>query len=89
MDHTLTKRIYGDKYAFYSCGFIGLQYTLWDVEGGHYFSDCYIEGVVDFIRDDGQSFYQVKSINKKKSLLKTTPNTRRSDCRSVTFPFLI
>ena len=62
------ERIYGDKYAFYSCGFIGLQYTLWDVEGGHYFSDCYIEGVVDFIRGDGQSFYQVKYKKKKKSL---------------------
>ena len=54
-------RIYGDKSAFYSCGFLGLQDTLWDVQGRHYFSDCYIEGAVDFICGDGQSFYQVKS----------------------------
>ena len=60
-----TETIYGDKSAFYNCGFLGLQDTLWDVEGRHYFNDCYIEGVVDFICGDGQSFYQVKSIKKK------------------------
>ena len=87
----VAERIYGDKSAFYSCGFLGLQDTLWGVEGRHYFNDCYIEGVVDFIRGDGQSFYQIKSIKTKKKtrLLKTIPNTGRSDCRSVTFPFLI
>ena len=55
-----------NKSSFYSCGFLGLQDTLWDVEDRHYFSDFYIEGVVDFICGDGQSFYQVKS-----SVLKT------------------
>ncbi|KAE8723220.1 hypothetical protein F3Y22_tig00012523pilonHSYRG00031 [Hibiscus syriacus] len=40
----LAARIYGDKSAFYSCGFFGLQDTLWDVEGCHYFYGCYIEG---------------------------------------------
>nr|CAN67070.1 hypothetical protein VITISV_020103 [Vitis vinifera] len=50
--------IYGDKSAFYSCGFVGLQDTLWDVSGRHYFSHCYIEGAVDFICGDGQSFYE-------------------------------
>ncbi|KAJ9681740.1 hypothetical protein PVL29_017900 [Vitis rotundifolia] len=50
--------IYGDKSAFYSCGFMGLQDTLWDVTGRHYFSACYIEGAVDFICGDGQSFYE-------------------------------
>ena len=64
------ERIYGDNSAFYSCGFMGLQDTLWDVEGGHYFSDFYIEGVVDFIRGDGQSFYQEKSIYKKNKAFK-------------------
>ena len=86
---TALARIYGDKYAFYSCGFLGLQDTLWDVEGKHYSSDRYIEGAVDFICGDGQSFYQVKSIKKKPNVLKTTPNMGRLDHRSVTFSVLI
>lgn len=51
--------IYGDKSAFYGCNFVGLQDTLWDVSGRHYFRDCQIEEAVDFIFGDGQSFYEV------------------------------
>lgn len=55
--------IYGDKSAFYGCGFVGLQDTLWDAAGRHYFSNCYIEGAVDFICGDARSFFQVKPIS--------------------------
>lgn len=55
----LAARIYGDKSAFYGCGFIGYQDTLWDALGRHYFNNCYIEGSVDFIFGDGQSYYEV------------------------------
>jgi len=51
--------VYGDKSAFYNCGFIGYQDTLWDVEGRHFFKDSYIEGAIDFIWGDGQSIYEV------------------------------
>ena len=51
--------IKGDKSAFYGCSFVGLQDTLWDVQGRHYFNNCYIQGAIDFIFGDAQSFYEV------------------------------
>ncbi|XP_022742403.1 putative pectinesterase 52 [Durio zibethinus] len=56
-------RILGDKSAFFQCGFLGLQDTLWDALGRHYFSMCHIEGADDFIFGSGQSFYENFSIN--------------------------
>ncbi|XP_060196314.1 probable pectinesterase 29, partial [Lycium barbarum] len=47
--------ISGDKSVFYKCKFLGLQDTLWDVQGRHYFKLCTIEGAVDFIFGNGQS----------------------------------
>ncbi|XP_042064198.1 probable pectinesterase 55, partial [Salvia splendens] len=51
-------RIQGDKSAFYRCGFFGLQDTLWDVQGRHYYKSCTIEGAVDFIFGAAQSLYE-------------------------------
>ncbi|KAH6757273.1 Pectin lyase-like superfamily protein [Perilla frutescens var. hirtella] len=51
-------KIEGDKSAFYDCGFFGLQDTLWDFNGRHYFKQCTIEGAVDFIFGSGQSIYE-------------------------------
>ncbi|KAK8654402.1 hypothetical protein V6N13_128370 [Hibiscus sabdariffa] len=59
----LAARIYGDKSAFYNCAFYGLQDTLWDVEGHHYFYRCYIEGAIDFIFGSGQSIYEGCVVN--------------------------
>ncbi|CAN1161640.1 Probable pectinesterase 55 [Linum perenne] len=56
-------RIYGDKSAFYDCEFIGVQDTLWDANGRHYYLNCYIQGAVDFIFGSGQSFYENTQIN--------------------------
>ncbi|KAF5731704.1 Pectinesterase [Tripterygium wilfordii] len=50
--------IAGDKSSFYGCGFSGLQDTLWDVQGRHYFKKCSIHGAVDFIFGNGQSIYE-------------------------------
>uniref|UniRef100_A0A2N9H0T0 pectinesterase n=1 Tax=Fagus sylvatica TaxID=28930 RepID=A0A2N9H0T0_FAGSY len=36
--------ISGDKSAFYRCGFYGLQDTLWDDQGRHYYKKCTIQG---------------------------------------------
>ncbi|KAJ4976169.1 hypothetical protein NE237_001275 [Protea cynaroides] len=55
--------ICGDKASFYSCGFFGLQDTLWDEHGRHYFKQCYIEGAVDFIFGAGQSIYEECVVN--------------------------
>ena len=49
-----------DKASFYECGFVGIQDTLTDLQGRHYFYNCYIEGAVDFIWGFGQSLYQVR-----------------------------
>ncbi|KAI3953345.1 hypothetical protein MKX01_042323 [Papaver californicum] len=49
--------ISGDKSAFYGCAFYGVQDTLWDNHGRHYFKDCFIDGAVDFIMGNGQSIY--------------------------------
>ncbi|KAL8152549.1 hypothetical protein V2J09_010309 [Rumex salicifolius] len=54
----IAARIYGDKSAFYNCRFEGIQDTLWDVVGRHYYKSCYIEGAVDFIWGTGQSVYE-------------------------------
>ncbi|KAL5996470.1 hypothetical protein ACLOJK_026550 [Asimina triloba] len=48
----------GDKISFYGCAFLGLQDTLWDNTGRHYFKQCYIEGAVDFIFGAAQSTYE-------------------------------
>ncbi|KAI6694003.1 hypothetical protein NL676_021713 [Syzygium grande] len=50
--------ISGDKSYFYRVGFWGLQDTLWDVQGRHYFERCSIQGAVDFIFGSGQSIYE-------------------------------
>ncbi|XP_050220267.1 probable pectinesterase 29 [Mercurialis annua] len=50
--------ITGDKSAFYRCGFAGVQDTLWDDQGRHYFKKCTIQGAVDFIFGSGQSIYE-------------------------------
>ncbi|KAG6432087.1 hypothetical protein SASPL_103660 [Salvia splendens] len=59
MKPALAAKVEGDKTAFYECGFYGLQDTLWDVSGRHYFKHCTIEGAVDFIFGSGQSIYEV------------------------------
>ncbi|CAO2837600.1 unnamed protein product [Amaranthus hypochondriacus] len=55
--------IYGDKNAFYKCGFISVQDTLTDFIGRHLFEGCYIEGYIDFIWGYGQSVYHDCTIN--------------------------
>ncbi|KAL3620028.1 hypothetical protein CASFOL_034940 [Castilleja foliolosa] len=51
-------RIWGDKSAFFRVGFVGVQDTLWDVKGRHYFEQCTIQGAVDFIFGSGRSLYE-------------------------------
>ncbi|CAH9079067.1 unnamed protein product [Cuscuta epithymum] len=50
--------ITGDKTTFYECSFAGVQDTLLDAQGRHYFKHCIIEGAIDFIFGAGQSIYE-------------------------------
>ncbi|XP_009596415.1 putative pectinesterase 29 [Nicotiana tabacum] len=58
MKPALAAMISGDKSAFYGCAFSGLQDTLLDDNGRHYFKLCTIEGAMDFIFGTGQSIYE-------------------------------
>lgn len=51
-----------DKVSFQGCGFVSLQDTLTDARGRHYFDSCYIEGAIDFIWSNGQSFFKVTQL---------------------------
>ncbi|XP_019163099.1 PREDICTED: probable pectinesterase 55 isoform X2 [Ipomoea nil] len=51
-------KVIGDRMAFYDCGFYGVQDTLLDAMGRHYFKRCIIEGAVDFIFGAGQSIFE-------------------------------
>ncbi|XP_008457276.1 probable pectinesterase 29 [Cucumis melo] len=55
--------ITGDKSSFYRCGFYGVQDTLWDNQGRHYYHRCTIQGAVDFIFGAAQSIFQGCSIS--------------------------
>nr|KJB81115.1 hypothetical protein B456_013G129900 [Gossypium raimondii] len=59
----IAAKILGDKSAFFKCGFLGLQDTLWDASGRHYFAKCHIEAAADFIFGSGQSIYHACKIN--------------------------
>uniref|UniRef100_A0A8R7PB65 pectinesterase n=2 Tax=Triticum urartu TaxID=4572 RepID=A0A8R7PB65_TRIUA len=52
----------GDRNSFYGCAFHSFQDTLCDDLGRHYFSDCFIEGGIDFIFGYSQSIYDACTI---------------------------
>ncbi|KAJ7973088.1 Pectinesterase [Quillaja saponaria] len=54
----LAAAVRGDKAAFYQCAFLGVQDTLLDDDGHHYFHKCHIQGAFDFIYGRGQSIYE-------------------------------
>ncbi|CAB4284041.1 unnamed protein product [Prunus armeniaca] len=61
----------GDKASFHNCGFIGVQDTLSDAIGRHYFYNCTVVGAIDFIFSNGQSIYEkclIKSISDRRGL---------------------
>ncbi|MED6127096.1 hypothetical protein PIB30_084889 [Stylosanthes scabra] len=82
----LSARIYGDKSGFYNCKFVGYQDTLWDVQGRHYFKNCIIEGAVDFIFGNGQSYFEDCVMNTTSSGF-ITAQGRQSDEEPSGFVF--
>ena len=78
-------RISGDKAAFYNCKIKGFQDTFCDDRGNHFFKDCYIEGIVDFIFGRGKSLYLVRPnsfLSKKK---KTNKQTNKGHARLLIY----
>lgn len=53
-------RVRADKVAFYECQFIGVQDTLLDDSGRHFYHSCVIKGCIDFICGSGQSRFEVR-----------------------------
>ncbi|KAI3913591.1 hypothetical protein MKW92_043247 [Papaver armeniacum] len=47
----------GENAALYNCRFKGFQDTLCDLHGNHFFKDCYIEGMADFIFGNAKTIY--------------------------------
>ncbi|MBA0788221.1 hypothetical protein Gotri_025789, partial [Gossypium trilobum] len=51
-------RVSGDRAAFFGCRILSYQDTLLDDTGRHYYSNCYIEGAVDFIFGNAASLFE-------------------------------
>ncbi|OMP09485.1 Pectinesterase, catalytic [Corchorus olitorius] len=51
-------RVSGDRAAFLGCRISSYQDTLLDDTGRHYYSNCYIEGAVDFICGNAASLFE-------------------------------
>ncbi|KAL5140524.1 putative pectinesterase 29 [Glycine soja] len=56
-------RIHADKCVFFDCAFLGVQDTLYDDDGRHYYRNCYIQGGSDFIYGNGQSIFEASHIH--------------------------
>ncbi|CAA7044273.1 unnamed protein product [Microthlaspi erraticum] len=56
-------RMLGDRYLVTDSGFDGLQDTLFDAKGRHYYKRCVISGGIDFIFGYGQSFFEGCTLN--------------------------
>ncbi|KAL4202403.1 hypothetical protein AMTRI_Chr02g220840 [Amborella trichopoda] len=84
MKRAVAALLYGDRYAFYECGFSSGQDTLADFRGRHYFSQCYIEGAIDFIFGGARSLYEncILQVNARPNQVingAITANGRESD----------
>ncbi|KFY80011.1 hypothetical protein V499_01074 [Pseudogymnoascus sp. VKM F-103] len=47
----------GDKQGYYACGFYGYQDTLYAKSGKQYYSNCYVEGAVDYIFGNAAAWF--------------------------------
>jgi pectinesterase len=47
----------GDRQGYYACGFYGYQDTLYAKSGRQYYSNCYVEGAVDYIFGNAAAWF--------------------------------
>lgn len=47
----------GNKQGYYGCSFKGYQDTLYAKAGTQYYSNCYVEGAVDYIFGDAAAWF--------------------------------
>lgn len=87
-EQAVALRISGTKAAFYNCSFYGSQDTLYDHKGLHYFSNCFIQGSVDFIFGYGTSLYEKCYLNSvSKKVASVTAQKRSNSSISSGFSF--
>lgn len=46
-----------NQQGFYACGFYGYQDTLYAKSGSQYYSNCYMEGAVDYVFGDAGAWF--------------------------------
>ncbi|KAI3992511.1 hypothetical protein MKX01_022602 [Papaver californicum] len=54
---TVALTLFEDNAALYNCRIKGFQDILCDLHGNHFFKDCYIEGMADFIFGNAKTIY--------------------------------
>ncbi|XP_058776367.1 probable pectinesterase 53 [Vicia villosa] len=88
VEQAVALRISGNKAAFYYCTFRGVQDTLYDHKGLHYFKNCFIEGSIDFIFGFGRSLYEECTLNSiAKNIGYITAQKRSSSSSDSGFSF--
>jgi pectinesterase len=87
-DHgqALSLRADGDREVFNHCRFLGWQDTLLVNNGRYYFTNCYIEGRVDFIYGSATAIFDRCEIRSKNGGHVTAANTPKD--RAVGFVFM-
>jgi pectinesterase len=70
-------RVNGDRCHFHRCRFLGFQDTLYTYSPGsrQYYSECYIEGTVDFIFGSSIALFENCTIHSKKTGFVTAAST--------------
>ncbi|XVE79070.1 hypothetical protein DITRI_Ditri14bG0028300 [Diplodiscus trichospermus] len=82
-------RVSGDRVAFFGCRILSHQDTLLDDTGRHYYSNCYIEGAVDFICGNAASLFErchLHSLSEGDAAI--TAQRRQSPSEDTGFTFL-
>ncbi|GLT58020.1 hypothetical protein SLA2020_309470 [Shorea laevis] len=82
-------RVSGDKAAFFGCRILSYQDALLDDIGRHYYSNCYIEGAVDFIFGNANSLFEkchLHSLSEGNGAI--TAQRRQSPSENTGFIFL-
>ncbi|PPR87165.1 hypothetical protein GOBAR_AA33531 [Gossypium barbadense] len=82
-------RVFGDRATFFGCRILSYQDTLLDDTGRHYYSNCYIEGAMDFIFENAASLFERCHLHTlSKGDTSITAQRRESPLKETGFTFL-